>query len=296
MKSLASDATLQEKIQQNLALIAAFTESLTASIFPPSQEDQHAIAIVPTTQRPNISVTESPTALVSPNSDGGPLAGGTLSTTQALEPVIIETHFDFLRLPLELWQMIYSYVYVPEGRQLQPPCYVLGKLPPHFSCNIHLLCRSIFQEIIAFVRSHAIWAFHLTFRINPPRDYFEGGVVGKALKFPRGTFIAEFRLMIYDPFRLTELAETIMMCVYYVHKYEKSDRAVHITIETFRHEYFIIGEDGRTTSIREGFSWLQIHRSKVIVDKSGNLLKSIEDRLQQALDELQGYRDSNTSS
>lgn len=284
MNVVDSDSPLQLKITHNLAVIAALTESLAASIFPVPEEGPHDISTVPTTRTPESSVTESPTAFISSSSEDGLPTIGTASATQAPEPVTIETHFDFLGLPLELRRLIYGYVYIIDSGELQAPGYILGKLPPHLSCNLHLVSRSMFDETIAFVRSQADWRFDMTFGMNPPREFFESGAIDKALRFPSRSRQLYLTLMLRNPVRLNELVDTLLMCIFYALKYGRPGYTALISLCTSQHEPLeIVRKNHCSEFIDSDFVCFYVSDRTIEATATGNLSHCVQDELQQAL-------------
>ena len=63
--------------------------------------------------------------------------------------------FNFLGFPPEVREVIYSYLYTDEWKQLKPPS-TLSELAepsfPHLLCSLHLICNLIHLEMDGFVQ------------------------------------------------------------------------------------------------------------------------------------------------
>lgn len=67
--------------------------------------------------------------------------------------MVEEKPFHFMGLPPEIRANVFKYIYIQNIDQVEThqSSLVRGHSFPHLTCNIHLVCRRIFMEMVAFV-------------------------------------------------------------------------------------------------------------------------------------------------
>ncbi len=143
-----------------------------------------------------------------------------------------EKPFRFMDLPPELRENVIKHIYIRNINEV--PIHrrgiVHGHCFPHLACNLHLVCRSIFAEMVAFVARQPKIPVQFSLQEHITRDDFDGVVTKRLLCPAIGEVSLKFEHQIYR--RLNWVAQLVLFGVYYIQQLQPSIPKLTVVLHT----------------------------------------------------------------
>lgn len=201
--------------------------------------------------------------------------------------------FHFMGLPPEIRANVFRYIYIQNIDEVPPHrrSSVRSYSFPHLACDVHLVCRLIFIEMVAFVASQPKIPVNIILPEYTTRISFDG-IVTKRLLCPA---IRELGLNFEHPSspKLDWVAELVLFGVYYIQQLQPSISKLNVAVRT---NGFFDWEVGALKHCidRDGNVEIVVEMLTMKFVVQGSTASIVRPEVEQALDDFQNASNTTT--